>query len=232
MAERHPEVLVGGVIATGLQAASAAVADRPPPVDTQAELVERGLSVERIASEPLIADWRAAIAACGLKPSTYKSSPEQLARRMLKSGPLHTPLPLVDLYCDIATRHLAPLGAYDLAALPSPDVVLRLARPGEDVFHPLGARDDEMPITAQVAVYASGRDVICWAYNCRDSRDTCLTPDTEVGLFLGEAVTERQHGPLRSAFDDLAARLVGAGATVGPVVFATGAGRPVDVLRP
>ncbi|HEX6597042.1 MAG TPA: phenylalanine--tRNA ligase beta subunit-related protein [Acidimicrobiales bacterium] len=232
MAERHPDVLVGGLVATGLQAASAAVADQPPRVDTQAELLERGLTIEKIASEPIIADWRTAIAACGLKPSTFKSSPEQLARRMLKSGPLHTPLPLVDLYCDVATRHLAPMGAYDLSSLPVAQVALRLARPGEDVFHPLGARDDEMPISPQVAVYAAGNVIICWAYNCRDSRDTCLTPDTDVGLFLGEAVTQGQQGPLRAAFDDLAARLAEAGANVGPIAFASATAPAVDVSHP
>ena len=210
---------MGGLVAGNLMSAAAALADQPAPVDTRQELIDRGITVERIADEPVIADWRAAIAACGLKPSTYKSSPEQLARRVIKSGALHTPLPLVDLYCDVATRHLAPMGAYHVDALPSSEIVLRLAHPDHDVFHPLGARDHEMPLTPQVAVYAAGNTVICWGFNCRDSRDTCLTPDTEVGLFLGEAVTSRQHEPLRSAFADLAERLSGAGAEVGPAVF-------------
>ena len=77
-----------------------------------------------------------------------------------------------------------------------------------------------MPLTDTVAVYAAGSTVICWAYNCRDSRDTCLTEDTDTGLFLGEAVTARQHGALRIALADLAGRLASAGATVGPVIFA------------
>ena len=180
------------------------------------------MSIERLANHPVVADWRAAIAACGLKPSTYKGSVEQLVRRTLKSGPLHTPLPLVDIYCDVAARHLAPLGAYDVGSLPSTAIVLRLADAAVDEFHPLGAaRDDEMPLTAKVAVYAAGTTVICWAYNCRDSRDTCLVSDTDVGLFLGEAVTSRQHEPLRAAFDDLRDRLTSAGATVDPTQFAS-----------
>lgn len=192
------------------------------PYDTAAELVAQGLSIERLADYPVVADWRAAIAACGLKPSTYKGSVEQLVRRTLKSGPLHTPLPLVDVYCDVAARHLAPLGAYDVGLLPSPDVVLRLADPAADEFHPLGAaRDDEMPLTPKVAVYTAGTTVICWAYNCRDSRDTCLVSDTDVGLFLGEAVTARQHEPLRAAFADLRERLTGAGATVEATQYAS-----------
>jgi DNA/RNA-binding domain of Phe-tRNA-synthetase-like protein len=197
--------------------------------DTRQELVDRGLRVETLAAEPLVADWRAAIAACGLKPSTYKSSPEQLARRVLKSGPLHTGLTLVDVYCDVATRHLAPLGGYDVARLPGSLVELRMADPEADEFHPLGGRDGEMPLGPDVAVYAVGSTVICWAYNCRDSRDTCLHEDTDVGVFLGEAVTARQHEPLRAALADLGARLVAAGAEVGPASYADGPSPRVDI---
>jgi DNA/RNA-binding domain of Phe-tRNA-synthetase-like protein len=77
-----------------------------------------------------------------------------------------------------------------------------------------------MPLTDRVAVYAAGSTVVCWAYNCRDSRDTCLTAETDVALFVGEAVTARQHDALRTALDDLAGRLAGAGASVGPTVYA------------
>ena len=222
-------MLVGGFVASGLRAAAEVLAGEPPPWDTRQELVDRGLRIETIASEPVIADWRAAIAACGLKPSTYKSSPEQLARRFLKSGPLQTGLALVDVYCDAPTRHLAPLGGYDLGRLPGGDVRLRLADPGTDEFHPLGARDGEMPLTPAVAVYAIGSTVICWAYNCRDSRDTCLTEDTDAGLFVGEAVTASQHEPLRAALADLAGRLRGAGAAVGPAAFADASSPSVEV---
>jgi DNA/RNA-binding domain of Phe-tRNA-synthetase-like protein len=217
IAERHPDILVGGLLASNLRATAAAVAAAAFPEDTAQALVNQDVTIELVADHPLVKDWRTAIAACGLKPSTYKSSPEQLARRTLKSGPVRTGLALVDLYCEVATRHLAPLGGYDVERLPAPEIELRLAR-GDDSFSPLGGGD--MPLTDKVAVYAAGATVICWAYNCRDSRDTCLTEDTQAGLFLGEAVTARQQGALRIALADLAGRLAAAGAQVGPVVFA------------
>lgn len=226
LAERHPDILVGGLMASNLRATAAAVAGQPFPDDTEQALVNQDVTLELVADHPLIKDWRTAIAACGLKPSTYKSSPEQLARRTLKSGPVRTGLALVDLYCEVATRHLAPLGGYDTERLPGSDITLRLAR-GDDAFAPLGG--GEMPLTDKVAVYAAGATVICWAYNCRDSRNTCLTEDTDTGLFLGEAVTARQHGALRIALADLAGRLVAAGATVGPVVYADRGSPKVDV---
>lgn len=217
IAERHPEILLGGLLASNLRATASAAAAAPFPGDTERELVNQDVTLELVADHPLIRDWRTAISACGLKPSTYKSSPEQLARRTLKSGAVRTGLALVDLYCEVATRHLAPLGGYDAERLPAPTIDLRLARPG-DAFMPLGG--GEMPLTEKVAVYAAGSTVICWGYNCRNSRETCLTEDTETGLFIGEAVTARQHGALRIALADLAGRLAAAGASVGPVVFA------------
>jgi DNA/RNA-binding domain of Phe-tRNA-synthetase-like protein len=217
---RHPDVLVGGFVAGGLREAARALEANPVEIDVGGDLAGRGLVLETLAADPVIADWRAAIALCGLKPSTFKSSPEQLARRTLKSGPVRTGLPLVDLYCDVATRHLAPLGAYDAARLPGTEVRLRLAEPGADTFAPLGGRDGDMPLADQVAVYAVGGTVVCWAYNCRDSRDTCLTADTDAGVFLGEAVTARQQQPLRDALAELAGHLAAAGAVVGQIAFA------------
>ena len=225
VAGRHPDILVGGVLATGLRAAAAAAPALPD--DTAQALVAQDVTIELVADHPIIKDWRSAIASCGLKPSTYKSSPEQLARRTLKSGPVRTGLDLVDLYCEVATRHLAPLGGYDVDRLPEGQIDLRTARAG-DSFDPLGG--GEMPLTDRVVVYAAGSTVLCWAYNCRDSRETCLTEDTDTGLFLGEAVTVRQHDALRQALDDLAARLRSAGADVGDVVYAD-AERPSIVIE-
>jgi len=217
IAERHPDILVGGLVASNLRSTADAVAGAPFPDDTAQALVSQDVTVELVADHPLVRDWRTAISACGLKPSTYKSRPEQLARRTLKSGPVRTGLALVDLYCEVATRHLAPLGGYDVERLPAAAIDLRLARP-DDSFSPLGGGD--MPLTDKVAVHAAGSTVICWAYNCRDSRDTCLVEDTDTGLFLGEAVTARQHAALRIALADLAGRLAAAGAHVGPADFA------------
>ncbi|MEO6629566.1 MAG: phenylalanine--tRNA ligase beta subunit-related protein, partial [Aquihabitans sp.] len=166
IAGRHPEILVGGLVASNLRAAAVTVAGQPFPEDTEQALVNQDVTIELLADHPLIRDWRTAIAACGLKPSTYKSSPEQLARRTLKNGPVRTGLALVDLYCEVATRHLAPLGGYDVARLPTEPIELRLGRES-DAFNPLGSGD--MPVTDKVAVYAAGPMVLCWAYNCRDS---------------------------------------------------------------
>jgi len=213
--DRHPDLLVGGFRASGLRAAAEACGD-PAPVFAAARqaLSEAGVTLHNLVEQPQIAAWRSAIGACGLRPSRYRSSAEQLARRVLKDGAVHTPLPLVTLYCAVSAHHLAPLGAYDLSRLPELSIVLRECDPATDAFLPLGGNPEDMPLQPEVVVYASGDRVLCWAYNVRDSRETGLTDETDEGLFLGEAVERSQHEPLRNALEDLRARLQRLGASV------------------
>ena len=214
---RHPDIQVGAMLASELRAASPRLTEDPQP-DLHQELGDRGLHLETLAAEPVIADWRAAIAACGLEPARHRSMPEQLARDTLKRGRVRTGVVLQDVSLDVATRHLAPLGAHDVERLPAADVRMRLAHPGRDTFTPLEGDDAEISL-AGVVVYASGNEVIRWAFNARASQKTCLLAETDVALFVGEAVTTRQHGHLRAAFTELAGRLQRAGARVGPIAY-------------
>lgn len=206
---RFPEVLVGGFVAVELQSLRAGSWPRTEHVPVVGDLVEHGN----------IRAWRKAIGACGLKPSRYKSSAEQLARRYLKGERIDSGIPAVDLYCDVGARHVSPFGAYDLDRLPVPRIELRTPRPG-DTFTPLGSRGDDMPLTEEVVVYGSGDRVICWAWNHRDAADTALHAGSAAAAFLGEAAYGEQHASLRAALEDLAATLRAAGVVVGATAFA------------
>ena len=201
--DRFPDCRAGGFLVHGLRAAAARLAEEPEPLSAAA-LETAGITQQNLADEPRIQAWRRAIARCGLKPSTYKSSPEQLAARLLRGKGISTPLPVVNAYCAISIRHLAPMGGYDLRRLPEPAITLRLARPGEDVFQPLGGRAEDMPLTENVAVYASGSEVICWAFNHRDSARTCLEAETDEAVFFSEAVAPEQHAGLEAGLRELA----------------------------
>lgn len=225
--ERFPACRVGGFLARGLASAAHRVALEPAET-LAAPLTAQGVTVEGISEEPRIREWRRAYQQSGVKPSTYKSSAEQLARRLLKGSWISTPLPLVNLYSAVSVKHLTPMGAYDAARLPRPEVVLRLPREG-DVFHPLGAKPEDMPLKPAVPVYASGSEVTCWAFNHRDSTVTCLHEGTETGLFMAEAVAEVQYPSLEAAFEELARALRDAGAVVGGLVFADSASPSVAV---
>jgi DNA/RNA-binding domain of Phe-tRNA-synthetase-like protein len=223
--ERFPACRVGGFLARGLAAAAHRV--KLEGADTlAAPLTAQGVSIEGISEEPRIREWRKAYQQSGVKPSTYKCSAEQLVRRLLKGSWISTPLPLVNLYSAVSVKHLTPMGAYDATRLPRPEVVLRLPREG-DVFHPLGAKPEDMPLKPTVPVYASGSEVTCWAFNHRDSVVTCLREDTDLGLFMAEAVAEIQYPSLEAALEELARDLVDAGAAVGGLVFAQASARSV-----
>ena len=214
--DRFPDCRAGGFIVRDLRTAAARLAEEPERLSA-AVLEAAGITQQNLADEPRIRAWRQAMARCGLKPSTFKSSPEQLAARLLRGKGISTPLPVVNAYCAVSVRHLAPMGGYDLHRLPEPAITLRLARPGEDVFQPLGGRPEDMPLTENVAVYASGAEVICWAFNHRDSERTCLEAETDEAVFFSEAVAPEQHAALEAGLRDLAGLLARKGTRVGAI---------------
>jgi DNA/RNA-binding domain of Phe-tRNA-synthetase-like protein len=204
--ERFPEVNVGGFVVVGLQALQPGSWARPDALDV-------GVDHDNVQG------WRRAIGACGLKPSRYKSSVEQLVRRYGKGEVIESGITAVDLYCDVSARNVSPFGGYDLDRLPEPRVEMRTPRPG-DAFHAIGGRGDEFPLFDDVVVYACGNTVMCWAWNHRDSAETGLEADTTAALFLGEAAYGEQHAALQSAVADLAESLRAAGVVVGAPGFA------------
>jgi len=220
VARRFPDVLVGYLHVEGLRR-FALPGDEIEQLFSaaRARLLEEEVSLERLTAEPRICGWRKAIESCGLQSSTYRSSPEQLARRILKGQGISTPIPVVNAYCAVSAKYLAPLGGYDLDRLPGMSIDLRSGQPGYDRFSPLGARPEDMPITEDVVLYASGREVLCWAFNHRDSRATCLTTETDKAIFVGEAVTPEQHSGLREALHELSSVLSSAGVQVDRAEF-------------
>lgn len=186
---------------------------------TDVRKVNRSLSVagivdvDSLVADQRIQDWREAIQDCGLKASRYKSSAEALAKRYLKGSSIATGVPAVDLYCALSAGHLAPLGAYDLDRLPVDEIVLRQVQSG-DSFKPLGGTADDMPLRDRVVVYASASEIVCWAFNHRDSAKTCLQPGTSRAVFLGEAVTLLQKEHLILALADLRSILVAGGVSI------------------
>jgi DNA/RNA-binding domain of Phe-tRNA-synthetase-like protein len=168
-----------------------------------------------IASYPPIAAWRGAYGALGLQPSKYRSSIENLVRRAVRSSEVFgPPIPAVTLYNACSLETLAPVGGYDVGSLPSDALEFRRADPSRDSFEPLGGNAADFPITDRLCVYASGSTVLCWGFNCRDSRPTALRPDSSAALFVSEAIT--RDGAIRSesALHWLREHLSAAGADV------------------
>lgn len=226
--EKFPHIVVAGFVVEGLDIAAERLLDVAKRIqDAYDALVASGLTVKNVAQEPRIADWRQAISACGLKPGTYKSSVEQLVRRFLKGNSIGTPLPIVNLYCAISAGCLAPLGGYDANRIVEDEIALRMGRPSTDRFVPLGGRPEDMPIRVTIPVYAAGSEILCWAFNYRDSRETCLSATTARATFLSEAVSAEQRIAALTALSELSRELENHGATPGNVVVADSSNRHV-----
>ena len=224
------DVRAGGFVVDGLdRLTSVTDAIMQCSLDARMAFEQAGISLQNLTETPRIRGWRSAFKAMGIKPSTYKSSAEQLGRRILKDEHISTPLPVVSLYCAVSAKYLAPLGGYDIDRLPEQRIVLRFASPDSDSFNPLSGRKEEMPLRPDVAVYASDREVICWGFNHRDSANTCLRPETSSAVFLGEAVTREQHEPLTHALSELRELFLTHGAVAGNVVIATRETGPVEL---
>ena len=219
---KFPEILVGVFRVEGLERASSALKNVDSLMqEATTTLQQAGLNVENVSNEPRIKDWRDAYSKSGLKPSTFKSSAEQLARRLLKGQGISTPIPIVTAYCAVSAKHLAPMGGYDVERLPGQSIALRLGNPQSDKFTPLTGKAEEMPITPSVPVYAIGPEVICWAFNFRDSANTCLTEATKNAVFFSEAVTTQQQEAAKNGLLELKNLLSTSGAITSEVKFAS-----------
>ena len=127
------------------------------------------------------------------------------------------------LYRTIALRHLVPIGAYDVDALPDPAMTFRAARPQTDWFVPRGAQPTEFPLRPDLVVLAAGTTVLSWGFT--ESRHTCLCETTQCAAFVTEAISRAQRHSAFAALDDLRRLLAAAGAVTGPPSF-------VDARRP
>ena len=181
--------------------------------DVKAEWSARGITPEQIGQLPLVAPWRAAFTRQGVKPSQFRSSAEALIRRFASGKYGETGIPLADGYNALSARHQVPMGAYDVAKIGRQRVALRFGRK-PDTFEPLGGKAEDYVIDEKIAVYAVGSQVICWCFNHRDSRVTCVGPETDAALVLLEAVDRRQYeaqdraaAELRRVLSDAGARL-------------------------
>ncbi|WP_428262648.1 phenylalanine--tRNA ligase beta subunit-related protein [Haliangium sp.] len=213
----YPDLVVVGFYASNVR--DLAIDDDGALAAAAEALHAAGVSAENLIQDRRIADWRDAYRSQGLRASTYRSSPEALARRALRGRLPRTPVPLVNLYNAASLRHLAPIGGYDVARLPTRALRLRRVDPDADTFAPLGGGEPP-PAQERVCVYAAEREILCWAFNHRDSAVSCLVEGTDQALFVGEGVTALQRPSVQDALTWLRAELAAAGAVVGALAVA------------
>ncbi len=186
---RFPNAVIHGLVvdlsnrSDGLDAALA-------NAKTSANRTLTRIDIATLAQHPIISAWRGAYRSMGLKPAKYRSSVEQLMRRAANGALDRIGIPLADVYNQVSIAHLAPMGAYDVDRLKEHPISLRLCDSEKDQFDPIGGSPDKFPLTKDIAVYAQGTHVLCWAINHRDAQSTSLTTSTSRALILSEGIDE------------------------------------------
>ena len=182
------------------------------------------LDPDRVVEDPQIAGWREAYGLMGVKPSKFRSSIEALLRRAAKKSELAIPVPAVNLYNACSIMAKAPMGAYDVDRLGARNQIdLRKADVAHDRFDPLGGDAAAFPLNPSLVVYAAGSDVLCWGFNSRDSKLTCLTEESDSALFFSEAALPVHVEPCRQSLVLLRDKFSAWGATCGDILAANAA---------
>ncbi len=177
--EVFPEYLRGVVVAQGIQNGLAPRELAEELRSAESELRGR-LSLDTIASHPLIEPWREAYRAIGIKPSEFRPSVEALARRLLRGDPLPLINTIVDIGNLVSIRHLVPVGAHAIDVIRQ-DIGLRRAS-GAEIFEPFGSEAIEHPNPGEI-VFVEGEMVLTRRWTWRQAKHTLVVPETRAVEF-------------------------------------------------
>lgn len=193
-----PDVAIGIVVARSLdnKGSNTEVANllRSAEADSRQRFEGKVLS-----EHPTIQSWRQAYKK--FKAGDYKSSVENLTKRVVKGGTLPTINSLVDLYNVISLQYVFPVGGEDLDHV-SGNIVLTVAK-GDEEFIPLLETENNPPLPGEV-VYRDAETVLCRKWNWRESDKTKLIEDTKNAIFVIESVLAEDRDRMEKATRELA----------------------------
>jgi len=171
----------------------------------------RALSEQPVEELSHVAAWREAYRAFGAKPQRTRNSLEALLRRAEAGLPRVNRL--TDIYNAVSVLHQVPLGGEDLTRYRGAPRLVRAT--GEERFDTVAAGEPviEHPERGEV-VWRDDEGVTCRRWNWRQGRRTQLTDDTTTALFILDVLHPFSDDALRSAADDLVARLTRLGPEV------------------
>lgn len=148
-----------------------------------------------------IKDWREAYLKFGCKPSMFRSSIEALLRRIVKNNFVTSISPVVDAYNYISIKYQLCVGAMDIECIDG-DLALTLTSQN-DSFRGIGEREF-MPVSdGEVAYKDSSGDVLCRAWNWRESDKSKITDQSKNILFLIEGLASTTKEEVLLAIDEL-----------------------------
>lgn len=199
ISNRFPGVKIGVVIAQGVNNKN--TGENIQLLTRKAEAdIRKIYRPENIALIPKINDWRQAYRSFGCKPSEYRSSIEALLRRILNGKELPTINPIVDLYNLISIKYLLPAGGGNLDKVKGA-IRLTVAQ-GDEYFVMLGT-STPTPLQPGEVVYRDDKEVLCRAWNYRESDTTKITHDTHNVYLLLEGLQSTGTEDIACALSEL-----------------------------
>lgn len=145
-------------------------------------LDQKGINSTNFAVHPDVAMWRHIYENdFRVKAKTYRSSIEALLRRIVTGKEMWNICNIVDLYNCCSILSLLPMGGYDLDKI-SGGIKIRYAQESE-TFLGLGERE-KIEVQSNHIVYADEKRIICWLWNHKDSKETCIDENSSRVLFF------------------------------------------------
>lgn len=164
------------------------------------ESIRKTITLENLSALPKINDWREAYRAFGCKPSEYRSSIEALLRRILQGKQLPSINPIVDIYNLVSIKYLLPAGGGNLDKIKG-DIQLTKAT-GTEHFVMLGS-STPTPVNSGEIVYVDDKEVLCRAWNYRESDTTKITDDIQNVYLLLEGLQHTSEEEITHALSEL-----------------------------
>jgi DNA/RNA-binding domain of Phe-tRNA-synthetase-like protein len=151
-----------------------------------------GLSLEKIAGDPILQGFRQLHDAVGRSNRKYVSSSENLLKVLLQTGQLPHVNLLVDIYNLVSVKTRLSLGGHDVSAICG-NVSLRLTT-GEERFWPLGA-DALKPVGSGEYAYVDDQNNMLCRLEVRQGEDTKITLRTTECFYIvqGNPVTGGEY---------------------------------------
>lgn len=174
--------------------------------DLKKHLEQQGVNSTNFAIHPALSLWRAIYEDhFQVKAKTYRSSLEALVKRVVTGKELWNICSVVDLYNCCSIFAMLPMGGYDLDKI-SGEIQVRFGKAGE-TFLALGERE---PVEVQPhhVVYSDQEKILCWLWNHKDSRETCIDENTKRVLFFIDGF---DRAKVQNALNLLAEHLVNGG---------------------
>ena len=179
---------------------------RDDELNQRLDEIRKGITIEELRELPDVAAYRQFYWRLGIDPTKKRPSAEALVRRILGGKPFPRINPIVDRYNLISAEMRVSLGAFSVDYLPSKELVLRMAKQGEN-FLGIGFPEPK-PCSGKELVLSVADEIIA-LYPYRDSHKSRIRGDDSAVLFVLCVVPGIENDRIKGAAEALISEFMG-----------------------